>query len=61
MQPAQQTTTVSASQTGSTAPRGGGQQQGSDLRQGRAFALAARTTPPDPDVRGTLIFQFADY
>ena len=62
VQPAQQTTTTaSASQTGSTVPRGRGQQQSSELRQGRAFALAARTTPPDPDVRGTFIIQFADY
>ena len=57
VQPAQQTTTASASQTGSTAPRGRDQQQGSELRQGRVFTLAARTTPPDRDVRGTFIIR----
>ena len=58
----QQTTTVATtSQAGSTAPRGRGQQQDSDLRQGRVFTLAARTTPSDRDIRGTFIIQYLDH
>ena len=62
VQPAQPTPTVATtSQAGSTAPIGRGQQQDSDLRQGRVFTLAARTTPSDRDVRGTFIIQYMDH
>ena len=52
--PTPQTSIASTSRAGSVAPRGGAQ-LGTGLQQGRAYALAATTSPPDPVVRGTFL------